>query len=288
MSRPNLLQAMAALQQLPNLPGTTRQVLEYLNDEDTDLSRIVQAIECDPGLVIRTLRTANSPFFGLTHRVQTIQEAVVVLGMSNLRMIVMTAMLTAQKFPNLAQSTRASALLRHSLAVGICASIIGRDNKLDRNLLFLAGILHDIGTLALMSTYPDLYAEVEKVCDAQDLLSFEAELQVFGFDHATIGAALCRHWTLPEAIAQAIDGHHFLAAPAVLSAGVPRQDVLAGVVHLADAIVHGLDLEHDPHATVPPVSDAMWQRLIGTQDQLVDNLSEVTLLYQELVMLVDS
>lgn len=288
MTSPTLQQATTAIQQLPTLPGTSRQVLEYLNDETADLNRIVQAIECDQGLVIRILRVANSPFFGLPNKVQNINEAVVVLGFSNLRMIVIAAMLTAQKFPNLANGACVQTLFRHSLAVAICASVIGRNNKLDANLLFLAGILHDIGTLALMSTYPELYAEVEKCLRCEDLLRYEAEQRVFGFDHATIGAALCRHWNLPEALSQAIEGHHFLGNSPASPQETQHMELLSGVVHLADAIAHGLNLEEDTHSTVPPISDAVWYRLSGRQDQLVNDFSEIKNLYRELIVLVDN
>ncbi len=287
MIAPTLQQATTAVQQLPTLPSTSRQVLEYLNDDTTDLHKIVRAIECDQGLVVRILCMANSPFFGLTNKIQNIKEALVVLGFANLRMVVISAMLTAQKFPNLANDIRVQAIFRHSLAVAICASVIARNNKLDANLLFLAGILHDIGTLALMSSYPDFYAEVEKCRHTDDLLLYEAERSIFGFDHSMIGAALCRHWNLPEAIAQALEGHHLSENQALPTSEVPRNELLAGVIHIADAIAHGLNLEKAPHSIVPPVSDAMWYRLIGRQDQFMDDLAEVESLYGELLVLID-
>jgi len=290
MTTPTLQQATAAVQQLPTLPGTSRQVLEYLNDETADINRIVRSIECDQGLVVRILRMANSPFFGLPNKIQNIKEAVVVLGFSNLRMAVISAMLTAQKFPNLANDPRVQAIFRHGLAVAISASVIARNNKLDANLLFLAGILHDIGTLALMSSYPELYAEVEKYRTANDLLPYEAEQKIFGFDHSTIGAALCRHWNLPEAIAQALEGHHHTEnqPPAAADgADTPRHALFAGVIHIADAIAHGLNLDNSAHSAIPPVSDALWFRLAGRQEQLVNDLAEIENMYRELLALVD-
>ena len=69
--RPSLEQAIAAVQQLPNMPSTTRVVLGYLNDDDSDINQVVQAIARDQGLVARVLRVANSLFFGLPNQVQT-------------------------------------------------------------------------------------------------------------------------------------------------------------------------------------------------------------------------
>ncbi|MBC7917250.1 MAG: HDOD domain-containing protein [Rhodoferax sp.] len=286
---PTLEQAIAAVRQLPNLPNTTRVVLDYLNDEDVDVSRVVQAIARDQGLVARVLRIANSAFFGMPSQVQTIHEAVVVLGFSNLRLIVIAAMMTSQKFSNLtSQLQEVQTLFRHGLAVAICATVFGRKTKLNPNLLFLAGILHDIGKLALMATYPASYAQVQALRGDTDFLTLEAEQKVFGFNHAAIGAALCRHWKLPEAISTAVGDHHSFDDVHDVVPASTETGQLSELIHLADAVAHGLDLESDPIAMVPPISESIWNRLAGRQEQLVHDFSEIRALYQELVTLVDS
>lgn len=287
MIQPSLEQAIAAVQQLPNLPNTTRVVLGYLNDEDAEVNQVVRAIAQDQGLVTRVLRIANSTFYGLSGQVQTLQEAVVVLGFSNLRLIVTAAMITAQKFPGLAGNADVQILFRHSLSVAICASILGRNNKLNANLLFLAGLLHDIGKLALMTIYPAQYAQVQELRGMNDRLTTEAEEQIFGFNHATIGAALCRHWHIPAVIAHAIEGHHSAgdvqdATPSAADAGL-----FSELIHLADAVAHGLDLEADPLATVPPISESVWNRFAGQREQLLADFAEIKALYLELVVLVE-
>lgn len=285
--RPSLEQAIAAVQYLPNLPNTTRVVLGYLNDDDADINQIVQAIARDQGLVARLLRIANSPFFGLPNQVQTIHEAVIVLGFSNLRLVVTTAMMTAQKFPGLAGGVQVQRLFRHSISVAICASAIGRSNKLNTNLLFLTGILHDIGKLALMATYPAQYAEVQSLREAGELLTTEAEEKVFGFNHAAIGAALCRHWHLPDTIAVAIGDHHSLGGHHDAVPTAKEYSSFAEVVHLADAVALGLNLESDPFATVPPLSERAWNRWMGSREKLAIDLGEIKGLYLELAVLID-
>jgi HD-like signal output (HDOD) protein len=125
---------------------------------------------------------------------------------------------------------------------------------------------------------------VQELRNTGGLLTSEAEQRVFRFDHAGIGAALCRHWNLPASIANAVGGHHLSAGPA----SEAPMDPLAEVVHLADALAHGLNLEADPLAAVPPVSDAAWVRFAGKQDQMTRDIGEIKTLYQELVVLVDS
>lgn len=285
--RPSLEQAIAAVQQLPRLSSTTRTVLSYLNDDNADINQVVQAIARDQGLVAKVLRIANSPFFGLSNQVQTIHEAVIVLGFSNLRMAVMAAMMTAQKFPGLVNDVAVQRLFRHGMAVGICASTIGRNNKLNPNLLFLAGILHDIGKLALMATFPASYAEVQTLREGGDLLTTEAEEKVFGFNHAAIGGALCRHWHLPEVIAAAIADHHSFRDGTSPAFTAVEYSVFAEVIHLADAVALGLNLEADPYAAVPPLSEDGWSRWMGAREKLPADLAEISKMYRELVVLVD-
>lgn len=288
MIQPSLEQAIAAVRQLPNLPSTTRVVLGYLSDDDADVNQVVRAIAQDQGLVARVLRIANSSFYGLSGQVQTLQEAVVVLGFSNLRLIVTAAMITAQKFPGLAGNADVQILFRHSLSVAICASILGRNNKLNANLLFLAGLLHDIGKLALMTIYPAQYVQVQELRRMNDRLTTEAEEQVFGFNHAAIGAALCRHWHIPEVIAVAIGGHHSAGDAQDVAPSTADPGLFSELIHLADAIAHGLDLEADTLATVPPISESVWNRLAGKREQLLADFAEIRALYLELVVLVEN
>ena len=286
--RPSLEQAIAAVHRLPHLPSTTQILLGYLNDDAADMKQIVEVIERDLGLVTRILRVANSPYYGLTNQVQTIQEAVMVLGFSNVRLIITAAMVTSQKFPGLAAGVHVQRLFQHSIAVAICASAIGKSHQLNANLLFLIGILHDIGKLALMATYPVEYAEVQAIREAGPILTVEAEGQVFGFNHSVIGAALCRHWHLPESIAVAIAAHHLVGGTADSSQGNGEFATYAEVIHLADAIAIGLNFESDEFAVVPPVSDAAWRHWMGKSDNPAIDFEKIRKLYLELAVLINS
>jgi putative nucleotidyltransferase with HDIG domain len=201
-------------------------------------------------------------------------------------MIIIAIMAGALKFPNLQDMVDLRTNFRHGLAVAICASIIGRNNGMDVGSLFLAGILHDIGMLALMSTYPELYKEAQQLAICDSLFMYEAEAQVFGFDHANIGAALCRHWNLPESIVHAIECHHLIGQTQDQQPPFSNADLEAGVIHISDAIAHGLNLENDANALVPPIADSIWNRLAGQQDALISSLAEIDKLYQELVVLI--
>jgi len=278
--------ATVAIQQLPNLPTSTRQLLAYLNDDDIDLKLVLRAIECDAALTISVLRIANSPFYGMSNQVKTIGDAVLMMGIANVRMVVVTAMVSSLKFPNVECAQEIRKVFRHGLAVAICASIIGSANGFDSGTLFLAGILHDIGILALMSTYPELHRESRELAVQQNLSLHGAEHRVFGFDHADIGASLCRHWHLPESIVHAIEGHHAICDMPSTVPQFPLAVRGAGVIHVSNAIAHQLNLEQAPHSRTPTVSDAIWNTLIKQPEVHIGELTEMRNQYQELVTLI--
>lgn len=279
-------QAIAAVQQLPNLPSTTSTVLAYLSDDESDIDKVVQAIAKDQGLVAKVLQIANSPFFGLSNLVHTIHDAVIVIGFSNLKMIVIATLMKTERFPGLVDTIEVQRLFRHGMAVGICASTIARKNRLNSNQLFLTGILHDVGKLALMATYPADYAAVRALLDDGSLQSTEAEEKIFGFNHAAIGSALCRHWHLPDTISAAVAEHHSFEQHHKLSSTSSDHIDISEIINLADALALSLNLEANPIAAASPLSDDRWRRWLGSGEEFSLYLTEIRSAYQKLVSLV--
>ncbi|MDP2792600.1 MAG: HDOD domain-containing protein [Sulfurisoma sp.] len=256
MKPPSLEQIVGSLRALPSLPTVVMELLQTMGEEDVDIDRLARGIGHDQALAARTLRVANSPFYGMQGRIDTIAEAITVLGFVNIRSLVTTAGIATAWPTSGAAGFEAGVIWRHSLGVACCAATLARLAKLRPETLFLAGLLHDIGRLVLVVTHPAAYAEILLRRKQEDCLLLDAERAVLGFDHAQIGSELCRHWRIPAPIAAAVERHHRVnpAAPRV-----PAD--MADVVHVADVLTHALDLAGDPDALVPPPEAAAWQRL---------------------------
>lgn len=246
-------QIVARLKQLPSLPAAVSELLASFENEDVDVSRIAQLIGRDQGLTARVLRVANSSFYGLQSRVSTINEAVVVLGFRAVRSMVLAVGLSGTFRGDQCKGFDALAQLRHGIGVGLAARALAKLSGHNAELAFTAGILHDVGQLVLAANFSKQYAATLAYRCQHDCLLVVAERDVLSIDHGEVGGLLAEVWRFPPALREALAEHH---APANAPAGS-----LADVVHVADAIAHGLGLSQLPDEMVMPVDRTAWQRI---------------------------
>ncbi|HSI51806.1 MAG TPA: HDOD domain-containing protein [Ideonella sp.] len=242
---------------LPPLPEALRAVWQALDKENLSTAHCVHLIEQDSVLAGRTLRMANSAFYGLAGRVARIGDAVNLLGLR-----AMGSMLAAVSIGDALQPAAAPAgwslrgYTRHAVAAAVAARALAPRLGMDAEQAFLAGLMHDIGQLVLVSQFAPEAAAVRAHAQAGDLPSHLAEQAVLGMDHAEIGARLARHWHFPALISEAMANHH--QPGDALAAGVAELTVL---IHVGDALAHALDLADEPDEAVPPLDAAAWLQL---------------------------
>ena len=247
----DLPQVLAAVRQLPALPDIVLKVLQTFQQDDPDIDLLAREIGHDQALAARVLRLANSPFYGLQSRVGTLHDAITVLGFRNVRAAVAGVAVMRCFAPDRCSGLDMVAFWNHSTAVALASRAVARSSQLPEELAFTAGLVHDVGVLALLSAFPGPMAEVLAYARQHDCFLREAERDVLGLNHATVGDALLRHWHFPEAICTAVLGHH------------DSDDVggLADVVHVADVLVHAMAATENSGGHVPPLADLAFNRL---------------------------
>ncbi|WP_374495660.1 HDOD domain-containing protein [Zoogloea sp.] len=257
-----LQEMVSHVQKLPAMPVVAMEVLQSMSGADTDIDALARRIAQDQAIAARVLRVANSPFYGLQAQVGSIHDAIVVLGLSSVRSLVLAAAVIAGLPAGNCPDFSHTRFWRHVLGVAVAARALARPLKRPPEPLFIAGLLHDIGRLAMMVIYPDELCSVLADAQARDCTLAEAEQRHFGFDHSTAGAELARRWNFPAEIVDALAWHHNPTQ------GVPGG--LAGIVHYADAIAHALDLDEADSDQVPRLDpdtvDALnldWEALVG-------------------------
>lgn len=206
LSRPDLRQLMGSLGSLPSSPESFTAISEALTQPDVHLRKVASIIARDPGCAAKLLQLVNSAFFGLAREVTRVDEAVAYLGLSRVRDVVLIAEVASMFHSSAPGLERiAEEINDHSMAVAAIAKQLVRPAC--SHDAFIAGVLHDIGRLALAVTVPDQYGDLERRRRAgEDIVPLE--LQQFGATHADVGAYLLRLWGLPFSLVEAVARHH--------------------------------------------------------------------------------
>lgn len=224
----------AHFRRLPGSPQAVQKVLELLRLSDVTVPQIARAVEADADLTLRVLRTANSPFYGSRGGITAVRDACRVLGVHTLGNVAMAALALAQ-FPATGEyADWRRNIWRHGAAVGAIARVLARNQKVSSETAYTAGLLHDIGRIALQACFPAEYKLALMRCNDTDIFLREAETAVFGMDHCAVGAELIRVWQLPATMANALAQHH----PGADGVG----DALGDLLHIADVLSKKLGL----------------------------------------------
>lgn len=230
---------------LPSLPAIVMELQRCLDDDNTGTKILAQKISQDQSLAAKTLRLANSPFYNLQCVAGTIQQAIAVLGFASVRTMVTTAAITnafvARQLP---VAFDFEEFWRHSLATGLYAKSLAKAYKVDPDVAFMAGLLHDIGKLVLARAHPEKFMTASTIAKVQARSASRAEKEIFGFDHAEIGARLASQWKFPTSIQEAIGRHEEL--------DTSEEDAcLVEIVHVANKVVNVFELAKLEEDDVP-------------------------------------
>ncbi|HEU4375140.1 MAG TPA: HDOD domain-containing protein [Telluria sp.] len=265
MSAIGLEQIVANVRDLPTLPLIVTELISTFGQADVSTGELAAKVSKDQALTAKTLRLANSSFYGLQCKVRTIEQAIAVLGFDSVRALVTSAGIIGN-FQGAGGAFDFAAFWRHAVGTALCAKGLARIAGCNQEFAFVSGLLHDIGRLVLVTGFPEWYADVAAQRAATDCDMIEAERAVLGLDHTTVGRALAQHWKFPELIQRAIANHH---APMTADLGD-----IPSVVHVADAMVHALDLVGDPNERVPAIAQNAWDSLRITSAGLRQVLSD--------------
>ena len=194
------------LEHLPAFPVIALKALQMISGRDTSLLELCNLIRSDAEFSSAILKIANSPLVAFSRNITSVLQAAMLLGFRRLKCVVVTVGL--REYLKAPSTPLIKSCWRHSVACAMIAERAATWSQLDRDFAYVAGIIHDIGRVAMVATMPEAYARVleEEAGRPQDLLARERE--IFGVDHSEAGAAIVRAWNLPEAFLEITSGHH--------------------------------------------------------------------------------
>lgn len=258
------------LASLPDVVGELNSAVESPYTSTGDLADIIGR---DPALSARLLAVVNSPHYGLPRQVSSLDKAVALIGTNQLRFLAISTVVV-NRFSDMPNAlVTMDTFWRHSFTCAVAARTLAEHlGERDRESHFLAGLLHDIGSLLLYTTLPTLSKEAILYARKKNLPVFRAERDVIGFDHAEAGATLLRHWNLPEDVVAAVGGHHEIGAQG-------HHGQKKAIIHLANGIATAIhpstplfkEPQHvDPDAwRLAGVSETQLDAVLGEIDQRV-------------------
>ncbi len=256
--------------ELVSLPEVAVRINQMVDDPNVSANDIGKLIGQDPALTIRILRIANSPFYGFSSKIDTVSRAVAMLGSKQIRDLVL-ATSVAKAFDGLPNElVSMEHFWYHSLYCALLAQHLAAecDKPVQADVVFVAGLLHDIGDLVLFSKVPEQSYEalMYAVEGPEGVEIFDAEREIIGFDHAQVGAALARQWQLPEVLQECIAFHHE-------PAGARNFPVENAIVHIANSIAYLAEIDSSNLDDAPRIEALAWE-LTGLNTNVIPGVIE--------------
>jgi putative nucleotidyltransferase with HDIG domain len=242
-------QAPWALRLLPPFPAIAHRVLALVSHEDVAIRELGDLVKMDPSFSAELLRFANSALFGVRHEVKSVSQAIVLLGIDRVKTLATLVAVNRM----IRSSIRLDALRKvwtHSLATALIAEEAARVSGVAADTAYTAGLLHNLGTLGLMSAYPEEYSRMLEVTQAFGFDLLRTERDLFDIDHCLAGCYLAQDWDFPDELAAAIAVHH--------EDPVPGEGSLDNVVKVSWRLSHVLG-----YVAFPTDKEWSYEQLVG-------------------------
>ncbi len=260
-------------------PDVCIKVFDLIESHNASAHTIGAVISRDPNLTLRLLKIVNSALYNFSRKIDTVSRAIAVVGISELysMVIAITAVKSFSYIPH--NVVNMDTFWRHSLYTAINARMLARRcNVLHPERMFVAGLLHDVGSLILYHRAPQTAKELLIRTEGDEQALHTAEIESFGFSHADLGALLMKLWRLPDALQEAVACHH---RPDSAETN-PRE---AAIIHLANALANHTEIGAfcEMPMTELQVNEEAW----GLLDLSPETLDAETLLEEAGVQFAD-
>jgi len=253
---------LSGINSLPAFPAVACKLLAVISNEDASFQEVSRLIMMDTALSSQVLRFANSSLFGFRQEVNSVLRALCLVGANRVRDIVVT--LALKNYMGSDDQPMLRGCWRHSLSTALWAEALARWYAFDRPMTYTAGILHDLGRIALIMLSPDAYNLFLDGASGRSGQDFRGQEQdVFELDHCEIGGYLSNLWNFQPALGDVIAYHHDPVTPASPKARVLVQAACAAA-SMSGFHTVGLPREWNPAA----IAELLPKTAMGIQPPL--------------------
>jgi HD-like signal output (HDOD) protein len=222
---------------IPPMPGAAQKAFTLSTNPNAEARDFVEVIESDEALSARVIKIANSVFYDRGSKPDTIEAAVTVIGLNELRGL-LSATSLSEIFPS--KHPLRNAIWTNDIATALTARTIARQLAPQmEDSVFLAGLMHDVGKLLLLQRCPEEYVRVVKIVESEGVSFIDAETRRFPFSHTEVGQLIAEQWHFGPELTKAIRLHH---EPWPKETDINLE--LHYIIKAADMIAHSLGLGH--------------------------------------------
>lgn len=248
-------------------PIIYQELQKVMDDPDASFQDFGTIIASDPSLASQLLKVANSAYYGLVSKVETLSHALTVVGLAQLADMAFAAVMV-QQFQGIPKKLLdIDAFWKHSITCGVAArSIARRIHDPEAEKYYLAGMFHDLGTLVVCKSNPEEAEKSFQLAKDKGISLAKAEVEVLGFDHTAMAGILLKGWNLPDILVEAVSFHH---SPR-LAKKFPQ---ITAAVHVADILAHDMELGNSGEPKIPELVPSTLKTL-ELDKQYIDELKE--------------
>lgn len=241
--------ALRKTKNLPTLPGIIAKLCKMAEDPDISTEQMGKVISQDYVLSAKLLKLVNSAFYGFPQRISSISSAIILLGFNVVKSLIISASIFE------VMEAQDVELWQHSLGCAVVCNVIAtRLGVKDPEEVSTAGLIHDIGKMAIKMELPDEYQMINRLMRDRGISMRQAEMEVLGLDHAEAGGWLASGWNLPKKLIEPVTCHH---DPRLAH----EEQLASSIIHFGDIMIRGLGYGHAGDKKVPMLSKRAWEFL---------------------------
>jgi putative nucleotidyltransferase with HDIG domain len=245
LAGPGMRSIIKKIDDLPVIPPVAMQALTISLADDVDLKKLGGVVESDPILTAKILKLVNNTEPGAGRKTNNIKQAMARAGLNQVRCALLGVMFRERLSSESRKiSDDSKQLWAHSLMSAVIARLISRQTYPElQDAAFVSCLLHDIGKMIIMDTFPDTHLKIEELKSKQRIGSLEAEQKIMETNHGIVGKILAGQWNFPDYIVDCISFHHYSTDPADLSSSSKK---LLSISILGNILAHEIFCDHYP------------------------------------------
>jgi len=196
------------IEHLPTLPIVSKQIKDLFENDDITIRSLEDLIQKDAPLATKILKMVNSSFYGLINKTSSLEHALVILGLKEVKNIVLAFSIQSY-FTNENSNIDRNRFWKHSIVCSQIAKFLGNHfNAPGKDTLFLSGLIHDIGKLVFDQYFHDEFLETVNMVVSKQIKTSEAEKNILGVTHYQVAAKLLQQWQFPKDVIMQVFYHH--------------------------------------------------------------------------------